>query len=73
MLTWRRYLVEMTDRVKSRLDPPKPAAAPAPGTAPPAGSGSAADSGGSGGPAAAKPDQGLIFRATTKLMGLLKR
>ncbi|MCU0223028.1 MAG: hypothetical protein MUF27_02955 [Acidobacteria bacterium] len=73
MLTWRRYLVEMTDRVKSRLDPPKPAAAPAPGTTPPAGSGAAADSGGSGGPAAAKPDQGLIFRATTKLMGLLKR
>lgn len=80
LLAWRRYLVEMSDRVKSRLEPPKPAAAPAAGSAPPAGPGTAADPAGPGTPpsqpAAAAPaaaDQGLLFRATTKLMGLLKR
>jgi hypothetical protein len=76
LLAWRRYLAEMIDRVRARLDPPKPAV-PVPATVPPSAASSPA------GPAAAaaeeqpggeaKEQQGLIFRATSRLMGLLGR
>ncbi|MCU0254623.1 MAG: hypothetical protein MUE47_08815, partial [Acidobacteria bacterium] len=80
LLVWRRYLAELTDRVRTRLAPPKPAtppaaaAAPAPAApAPTAAAPSTPAAAGSGNAAAGQNAQGMLFRATTKLMGLLKR
>ncbi len=74
LLTWRRYLAEMTDRLQARLNPPAPPA-PAPAKTPAAASGTpgepAADAAGAG--SEAKDGQGLLFRATSKLIGLLGR
>ena len=76
LLAWRRYLAEMTDRLQARLNPPKPAApAPAKTQAPagpsagePSAAPAAEDPGGE-----TKQEQGLLFRATSKLIGLLGR
>jgi len=76
LLAWRRYLAEMTDRLQARLNPPKPAApAPAKTQAPaghsagePSAASAAEDPGGE-----TKQEQGLLFRATSKLIGLLGR
>jgi hypothetical protein len=73
---WRRYLAEMTDRLQARLDPPKP---PGPPSAKPPTSGVGSPSNPAATAAAeepvgdAKPEPGLLFRATSKLMGLLGR
>ena len=76
LLAWRRYLAEMTDRLQARLDPPKPAApvparTPAPGAGPPAEPVAMAATEKPG--SETKEPQSLLFRATSKLMGLLGR
>ncbi len=74
LLTWRRYLAEMTDRLQARLNPPAPPA-PAPATAPSPAGGTpgkpAADA--TGAVSEAKEGPGLLFRATSKLIGLFGR